>query len=163
VYILHYFAPPKKPNCFCLRRAVPEMCMWPFAPSKKTQIFFRLRQTVWKCVYGHLVRSKVLDRVFFTPQKKAMFHLCLIVCPILICPLSSYPLSPCLILCYLQLSWRTRDKSADFLSAPGGILCTKNTFFVAKIPKYSIPPPPIFFSPETLLFFFLNCFFYCRT
>ena len=122
-------------------------------PQKKTQIFFRLRQTVWKCVYGHLVRSKVLDRVFFTPQKKAMFHLCLIVCPILICPLSAYPLSPCLILCDLLLSWRTRDKSADFLSAPGGILCTKNTFFVAKIPKYSIPPPKFFFSWNVIIFF----------
>jgi len=53
-------------------------------------------------------------------KKKAIFHLCLIVCPILIGPLLSCPLSPCPILCYLQLFWRTRNKSADFLSAPGG-------------------------------------------
>jgi len=132
----------------CLKNVYVAICT-----LKKTQNFFSCGGLSEKCVYGHLVRSKVLDRVFFTPQKKAMFHLCLIVCPILICPLSSYPLSPCLILCYLQLSWRTRDKSADFLSAPGGILCTKNTFFVAKIPKYSIPPPQFVFLLKRYYFF----------
>jgi hypothetical protein len=59
---------------------------------------FRLRRAVSKlCIYDHLshpqknyflVHSKILDRIFFTTQKKAVFHLCLIVCPILIGPLS---------------------------------------------------------------------------
>jgi hypothetical protein len=69
-------------------------------PSQKNPIFV-------------LVRSKVLDRIVFTAQKKAIFHLCLIVCPILIGPLSSCP-----ILCHLQVFWRTNGRSTDFLSAP---------------------------------------------
>ena len=126
VYILHHIA-PKKPQFFFAWGGLSGKCVYiePLCPPEKLNIFSTYGGLSEKCVYMaiwhpknnqyfFLVRSNVLDRIFFTLQKKAIFHLCLIVCPILIGPLSSCP-----ILCHLQLFWRRKEKSADFLSAPG--------------------------------------------
>jgi hypothetical protein len=77
------------------RRVVSEVIPSDMAicPPKKLKLFFACGGLSQKCVYGHLARSKVLDRVFFIAQKKAIFHLYLIVCPILIGPLSNPLLS----------------------------------------------------------------------
>jgi hypothetical protein len=131
------FEPSKKPQIVfspaagCLKNVYVAICN-----LKKNQIFFACGELSEKYVYGHLVRSKVLDRVFLLRKKKCIFHLCLIVCPILFCPLILCLLVQSFDICSFSGGQRTRDKSADFLSASGGTMLPLILFFLWKTNKY---------------------------
>jgi hypothetical protein len=116
--------PLKKPQLFFrLRRAVSEMCIWPFEPSKKTPNCFSPAAACLKNVYMTIWSVVRLWPEFFSLRKKSYFHLCLIVCPILFCPLILCHLVQSFVICSLSGGKGQGTKMLiSYLHQGGGIL-----------------------------------------